>query len=308
MGFMATAGIAAAPSLLIRPGSTPGVHETRKSFGWSVMIAGAVLLTLPAIAVFLRYMVLDQVVGQPVDRLPAWFQSLQQAGIARVETTTPTVSFVNISFDRDAVLFALSFAAGFPLGLVYLALAGALAAALAALAAALLAGAAILSEDIVHGLRAEAAPDGARIATTRIALAGIAFVTAWLAVATPADPLKLFLWSLCFSASAAFPVLVLSIWWKRTTSWGAMAGMLAGVAAAALAILLGEADAWGLPSVLAGAVGLPVGLAATIVTSVLTPQPGRNIVNILQEIRMPGGETLYDRELRLQRLKTRTVA
>jgi cation/acetate symporter len=308
MGLTATAGIAAAPSLLTRPGSTPGVHETRKSFGWSVMIAGAVLLTLPAIAIFLRVMLLDQVVGQPVDRLPGWFQSLQQAGIARIDAVTPTVSFVNISFDRDAVLFALSFAAGFPQVLVYLALAGALAAALAALAAALLAGAAILSEDIVHGLRAEAAPDGARIATTRIALAGIAFVTAWLAVATPADPLKLFLWSLSFSASAAFPVLVLSVWWRRMTSWGAMAGMLAGVAAAACAILLGEADAWGLPSVLAGAVGLPVGLAATVVTSVLTPRPSRSIVNILQEIRVPGGETLYDRELRLQRLKTRTVA
>jgi hypothetical protein len=29
---------------------------------------------------------------------------------------------------------------------------------------------------------------------------------------------------------------------------------------------------------------------------------------MLQEIRVPGGETLYDRELRLQRLKTRPVA
>jgi cation/acetate symporter len=240
--------------------------------------------------------------------LPGWFRALQQASVARVDTAAPTVSFVSISFDRDAVLFALSYAAGFPPVMVYLALAGALAAALAALAAALLAGAAILSEDIVHGLRAEAAPDGARIATTRMALAGIAFVVAWLAVATPADPLKLFLWSLSFNASAVFPVLVLSVWWKRTTSWGAMAGMLAGVAAAAVAILLGEADAWGLPSVLAGAVGLPVGSAATIVASMLTRQPSRNIVNILQEIRVPGGETLYDRELRLQRLKTRPVA
>jgi hypothetical protein len=32
------------------------------------------------------------------------------------------------------------------------------------------------------------------------------------------------------------------------------------------------------------------------------------VINTLQEIRVPGGETLYDRELRLQRLKTRYVA
>jgi cation/acetate symporter len=40
----------------------------------------------------------------------------------------------------------------------------------------------------------------------------------------------------------------------------------------------------------------------------LTPVPSRNIVNILQEIRVPGGETLYDRELRLLRLRSRTPA
>src|SRR5262249_35600511 len=63
------AGIAGSPSLLMRPGSTPGVHEARKSFGWAVLITGAVLLTLPSVAVYLRVLLLDQVVGQPIDRL-----------------------------------------------------------------------------------------------------------------------------------------------------------------------------------------------------------------------------------------------
>jgi cation/acetate symporter len=308
MALVATAGTAASPLLLQRPGSTPGVHESRKSFGWAVLIAGIVFLTLPAIAIYLRLMLLDQVIGAPADRLPAWFQGLQQAGIARVDATTPTVSFVNVSFDRDAVWFALSFAAGFPQVLVYLSLAGALAAALAALAAGLLAGATVLAEDIVHGLQAEPASDRARIGAARAALAGVAVVTGWLAVAAPADPLKLFLWSLTFSASSAFPVLVLSVWWKRITAWGAVFGLLTGLTVAALAVLLGEAGAWALPSVLAGAIGLPAGLAAAMVASVLTPGPSRTVIDTLQEIRVPGGETLYDRELRLQRLKTRSVA
>jgi cation/acetate symporter len=302
------AGTAASPLLLPRPGSTPGVHEARKSFGWAVLIVGAVFLTLPAIAIFLRLTLLDQVIGQPADRLPAWFQALQQAGIARVDATTPTVRFINVSFDRDAVWFALSFAAGFPQVLVYLSLAGALAAALAALAAGILSGASILSEDIVHGLQAEPPSDRARIGMTRAMLAGVAIATAWFAIAAPADPLKLFLWSLTLSASAVFPVLVLSIWWKRITSWGAVAGMLAGLATATLAILLGEAGAWALPSVLAGAVGLPAALAMAMAVSVISPEPSRNVIAVLQEIRVPGGETLYDRELRLQRLKTRSVA
>lgn len=304
MTLMTAAGIAASPSLLARPGSTPGVYESRKTFGWAVLVSGVVLLTLPAVAVFLRALLLDQVIGQPVDRLPAWFQSLQQVGIARVDTSAPTVSFTSVSFERDAALFALPYAAGFPQALVYLALAGALAAALAALGAALTASAAILSEDVVHGLQPDTAPEGARIATARIALVGVAFVTVWLAIAAPADPLKLFLWSLSFSASAAFPVLVLSVWWKRINAWGAMMGMLAGLAAAALAILLGEAGAWPLPGTLAGAVGLPVGTAAAMAASLLTPVPGKSVLDSMNEMRVPGGETLYDREVRLLRLKS----
>jgi cation/acetate symporter len=304
MTLVAAAGIASSPSLLARPGSTPGVYESRKSLGWAILVCGVVLLTLPAVAVFLRTLLLDQVIGQPVDRLPAWFQSLQQVGIARVDTSEPTVSFASISFERDAALFALPYAAGFPQALVYLALAGALAASLAALAAALMASAAILSEDVVHGLQPDRAPDGARIATARVALLGAAFVTAWLAVAAPADPLKLFLWSLNVSASAAFPVLVLSIWWKRINAWGAMAGMLAGLGTAALGILLGEAGAWPLPSTLAGAIGLPAGTATAMLASLLTPAPGPSLINSLNEMRVPGGETLYDREVRLQRLKS----
>jgi cation/acetate symporter len=302
------AGIAGSPSLLTRPGSTPGVHEARKSFGWAVLITGVVLLTLPAIAIYLRVLLIDQVVGQPVGRLPAWFQMLQDLGIARVDTTGPTVRLVNIGFDRDAVLFALSYAAGFPQVMVYLALAGGLAAALLALGSALMASAAIVSEDIVHGLRADPASERARVLAARAALGGIALVAVWIAIAAPADPLRLFLWSLAYSGSTAFPVLLLSIWWKRITAWGAIAGLLAGLAATTAAILLGEAAVWTLPSVLAGAVGLPCGLAAAIATSLLTPPPSQHSIAMLQEIRVPGGETLYDRELRLQRLKTRPVA
>jgi cation/acetate symporter len=283
------------------------VHEARKSFGWATLIAGAVLLTLPAVAIYLRVMLLDQVVGQPIDRLPAWFLALQDAGIAHVNATTATVRLVNIGFDRDAVLFALSHAAGFPRVLVYLALAGGLAAALLALSCALIASATIVSEDIVHGLRSEPASEAARILAARGAVGGVALVALWLAIAAPADPLRLFLWSLAYSGSAAFPVLVLSIWWKRTTAWGATAGLLAGLAATTAAILLGESGTWALPSVLAGAIGLPIGVAATIATSMLTPHPSRQTIAMLQEIRVPGGETLYDRELRLQRLKTRPV-
>src|SRR5262249_45587051 len=152
----------------------------------------------------------------------------------------------------------------------------------------------ILAEDIVHGLPDETAPETARIGTARVALLGAAFVTAWLAIAAPADPLQLFLWSLTLSASASFPVLLLAIWVKRTNAWGAIAGMATGFAVPVVTMLLGETGAIGLPGALAGAVGLPLALAAALGASRLTPAPGRSALDIVGEVRVPGGETLYD--------------
>src|SRR5262249_17814567 len=143
-------------------GTTPGVYEARKSLGWAVLVAGLVLLTLPAIAVYLRAFLLEQVVGQQGGSMPVWFKLLQQAGIARVESKTHIVALGAIGFERDAALFALPIAAGLPQALVYLPLAGALAAALAALASALTAAGAMLSEDIVHGLALDAVPEATR--------------------------------------------------------------------------------------------------------------------------------------------------
>jgi cation/acetate symporter len=303
--FLVAAGIAASPTLLARSGTTPGVYEARKSLGWAVLVVGIVLLTLPAVAVHLRAFMLEQVVGQPGDRLPVWFQLLQQTGIAKVEAKTQIVKLSSINFERDAALFALPIAVGLPQAIVYLALAGALAAAMAALAGSLVAIAAILAEDIVHGLPIETAPEAARVGTARVALLGAAFVTTWLAITLPADPLLLFLWSLTLTASVSFPLLLLAIWVKRTNAWGALTGMVTGFVVTVFLMLLSETGAIGGSSVLAGAVGMPFALIVALVASRLTPAPGRGALDIVREMRIPGGETLYDRELRLLRLRSR---
>jgi cation/acetate symporter len=306
MSFVMAAGLAASPGLLSRVGTTPGVYEARKSLGWAVLVVGLVVLTLPAIAVYLRAMLLEQIASHPGDRLPLWFQLLQQAGIAKIEAKAEIVKLASISFERDATLFALPLAAGFPQVLVYLSLAGALAAALAALGSGLMTIAAIVAEDVIHGLTGDTGVDIQRVATARVALIGAAFVAIWLAIAVPADPLQLFMWSLTFGAAGSFPVLLLAIWVERTNQWGALASMITGFVVTALAMLLAETGAIGLPSALAGAIGLPLALCAGVAASELTPAPGRNALDLVSDMRVPGGETLYDREMRLLRLRSRT--
>jgi cation/acetate symporter len=305
MLFLTAAGIAASPVLLPRSGSTPGAYEARKSLGWAVLVAGIVVLTLSADAIFLRSMLVGQVLHQPADQLPDWFRVLQTAGIAQIEPGTDVVALGSILFQRDAALFALPIAAGFPQVLVYLALAGALAATLAALAAALMSIAAMLAEDVVHGLADDVAGSRARMTTARAAVPGAALIALWLAIAIPADPLQLFLWAVTLSAAASFPVLFLSIWWKRLNAWGAMAGLCTGLGVTAFVALLSETGAIAMPSALAGIVGLPCAFLAAGIMTHLTPAPAANLLELAMELRVPGGETLYDREARLQRMKYR---
>jgi cation/acetate symporter len=120
--------------------------------------------------------------------------------------------------------------------------------------------------------------------------------------------LQLFLWSITLTASTSFPVLFLAIWWKRINPFGAVAGMVGGLAVAAVVMLLSETGATAWPSPLAGAVGLPAAFAIAIAVSLATPLPSRSVLDIVRDLRVPGGETLYDREMRLLRLKSRATA
>jgi cation/acetate symporter len=131
-------------------------------------------------------------------------------------------------------------------------------------------------------------------------LAAAALLGGIIAVAAPTDPLKLMLWSLALTASAAFPIMILSIWWKRTNAFGAIAGLTSGFAVAVLAILSGEAGWIGLDSMLAGALGIPAATLAVVCVTLMTPAPSRHVLELVRDLRVPGGEILYDREMRLQ--------
>src|SRR5690606_9697103 len=302
------AGVAAAPWLLPRTGTAPSVYDTRKSLGWATFIVGTILVTASSVAVFMRDVVMDTLVGHSIDQLPDWFRTLESAGLAGVHGQVPRLPITSFTFNRDAVLFALPIAYGYPAVLVYLPLAGAFAAAVAAISMSTLALGSALSEDVINGLTWEPAPSRLRLITARISIAAATLIGTWLALVAPTDPLSLMLWALALSASGLFPVLILSIWWKRLNKLGALAGMGAGFGVAVMAIITGEATSLGLHSALAGVLGMPVGFLAAIGASLLGPEPSRQALELLYDVRIPGGETVYDREMRLLRLKERSRA
>jgi cation/acetate symporter len=113
------------------------------------------------------------------------------------------------------------------------------------------------------------------------------------------------IWAIGLSGAIAFPVVVLSIWWKRINLAGALAGVIAGFVLAILGILAGEARWFGIPSAIASVFAVPAGFLAIIIGSRLGPAPGRATLELVRDMRVPGGETVHDREQRLLRLKRR---
>jgi cation/acetate symporter len=72
-----------------------------------------------------------------------------------------------------------------------------------------------------------------------------------------------------------------------------------------LAILAAEGGWIGIDSALAAALGLPAAAGAIVLVTLLTPAPSRQVLEFVRDVRVPGGEIVYDRETRLQRRQRR---
>jgi cation/acetate symporter len=70
-----------------------------------------------------------------------------------------------------------------------------------------------------------------------------------------------------------------------------------------LAIFMSAAGVLGLPSPIAGVLGLPISLALALGVSRLRPLTSRQTLEVIRDIRVPGGEIIYDRQM--QRLQLR---
>ncbi len=297
------AGVASAPWLLPRVTMTPGVYETRKALGWATVFFGLVMLTVASISVFMRDYLMDIVAVAAPTEVPDWLRSLTELGLAQIDTRSTRLAFASFSFWRDAVFLSLPIAAGLPSVFVYFAAAGGVAAALVAAGAVVGALGNVIAEDVINGLSWEPLPSGSRVWVARIALSVVAILGGLIALLAPTDPLLLLLTCLALTGSTLFSVLVLSIWWKRMNSFGAIAGLSSGFGVALVAMLAGSSI--GLSGPLAGLLGIPAGALGAMLASLATPAPNRRILELVREMRIPSGEIIYDREMRLLRLKNR---
>ncbi|MEL7543657.1 MAG: sodium:solute symporter [Pseudomonadota bacterium] len=297
------AGIATMPALLARSGTTRGVYDMRKSMGWTVFFVGLVMLSLPALAVFFRFVVFDTAIGASGADIPQWFRTLERTGIIAIDGNQSALSVDNVRFARDGIFGGFVTAIGMPTALVYLAIAAALAATVAAITAHALALANTLTDDLAFAADPNPASDLPRLVTARLFVSVALVAGGLVALYIDADPLRLFCWGLSLSAATLFPVLVMSIWWKRINGQGALAGMVAGFATTVAFIAMVQfgiaPEVVGSDDLLAAMVGLPAGGLVTIAASLAGPTPKHALLEFVRDLRIPGGETIADRETRL---------
>jgi len=298
-------GVASAPWLLPRVATAPGVYEARKSLGWATFFFAISMLTVATIAVFMRYIVLDTLVTG-IKTPPDWMQNLNTLGLAQVQDSGVQLTAKAIAFQRDGILISLPIAARLPMAFAYLAASGIILAAFATASATLTTLANLMSEDIVSGLSWRPAKDVTRRTTNQALLIAVAVFAGAVVLIAPTDPLKLLLWALILTGSSTFPVLIASIWWKRANKFGAFASLVTGFVTTVLVIMTSEAGGNGIDGFLAGILALPLATLALIAVSLVTVSPTREILELLRDIRVPGGEIVQDREIRLMKLKERT--
>jgi cation/acetate symporter len=309
--FCILAGTAVMPALLQRAGTATHTLQSRRLMGWGTLFLGLFLITAPAYAVFAKYLTLQQIVGVTPLQLPSWINGLRDAGLANFSDRNGDglISASELLMSRDGVALSLPIMAGLPFILVVFAATAGIAATLAAGAAHAFAAGTTISDDLYHGMIHRTATPGKRLIVARLAMALLALGAAWYVTQRDFDVLRAAICALSLTGAAFLPALLLSIWWKRTTKWGALAAMLvgAGVASAHMVLQLsGNGALWpNLSGLLAAILGVPAGLVTGIAVSLVTPKPSAEMNALTDDMRDPSGEALLDKAVRLAPLRNR---
>jgi len=285
--FCLMVGTAGLPHLLTRYYTTPSVAEARQSVAWSLFFIALLYLSAPALAVLVKFEVMNNLVGSSFESLPHWLAQWARVDSSLVEVADingdRTLQFGELRLGADMIMLATPEMGGMPFVISGLVAAGGLAAALSTADGLLL----TISNALVHDMNPRAVkglrtPQG-RVILSKFALLAVAMLAALVAAWKPAQILALVSASFSIAAAAFFPGMVLGIVWKGANRVGVVCGMLAGLSVT-MAYMLMNAPflraAWGLDfssglwfgiqPVSAGVFGVPVGFVVTLLVSGLT--------------------------------------
>ena len=284
--FCLMVGTAGLPHLLTRYYTTPSVATARASVAWSLFFITLLYLSAPALAVLVKYEVMQNVVGSSFDALPPWI-----AQWSRLDGSLISVSDINgdgilqfseLRLGADVIMLATPELGGMPYVVSGLVAAGGLAAALSTADGLLLTiSNSLVRDTYCHEVKRNVTPEQ-RVILSKFALLSVATLAAFVAALKPAEILPLVASSFSLAASAFVPAMIMGIFWSRTTGAAAVAGMLVGLGTTVLYMMInspGVRELFGAPAgqnlwfgiqpLSAGVFGVPVGFTVIALLSLL---------------------------------------
>jgi cation/acetate symporter len=291
-------GTASLPHILMRYFTTPSVREARQSVAWSLFFIFLLYFSAPAYAAFSKLEVYTNIIGRDVTQLRPWLFTWGELGLIQVcgknavnldaaiaackaiANHPGVVRFQDFAINTDVIVLSTPEIAGLPYVVSGLVAAGGLAAALSTADGLLLAIANALSHDIYYKMLDPNAPTIRRLTVARVLLFCVALIAAYLASTKPSDILAMVGWAFSLAMAGNFPALVMGIWWKRTTTAGAVCGIIAGFGLCLFYLLVSRYFP-----------GFGVKYAG--MTSLLNPATGAPIVDIAKAMALPNAMEMW---------------
>ena len=302
-------GTAGLPHIIVRFYTTPSVRAARYSAGWALLFIALLYTTAPAVAVFAKTNLIEDVANQPWNERPDWIRNWEETGLMTFEdangngvvdslTSNPDVAPGELIVSPDIMVLANPEIAGLPAPVVGLVAAGGLAAALSTASGLLLVIGSSIGHDLYYKRFRPNATEKQRLAAGRIAIGGAVLIAGYFGINPPGFVAQVVAFAFGLAAASFFPIIVLGIFWKRTNAVGAVSGMVTGLTLTALymwATLYGGMEPWfGISPEGIGAIGSAINFAVTIVVSNMTRPPSDEIQLLIEEVRHPrlGGEAI----------------
>ena len=300
-------GTAGLPHVIVRFFTVKKVSDARKSAGWALLFIMILYTTAPAIAVFARTNMIETVNNQEYKNMPDWFTTWEETGLlsfndknndGKIQYLADT-SKNELIIDKDIMVLANPEIAGLPNWVIALVAAGALAAALSTAAGLLLVISASVSHDLIKKMiKPDISEKGELVAARSSAVVAVC-VAGYFGINPPDFVAATVALAFGLAAASFFPAIILGIFTKKMNKEGAISGMIIGILMMLFYMLKfkfdwfggGTKEDWwfGISPEGFGTVAMIINFIVSIVISKFTPDPPKEVQEIVANIRIPSG-------------------
>ena len=298
-------GTAGLPHVIVRFFTVRKVSDARKSAGWALLFISILYTTAPAVAVFSRTNLIETLSNKAYADLPEWFEKWERTGLIVHEDKNldGMIQYVadpelnELKVDADIMVLANPEIANLPNWVIAIMAAGALAAALSTAAGLLLVISSSVSHDLIKKIIKPDISEKGELIAARLSAVGAVILAAYFGINPPGFVAATVALAFGLAAASFFPAIVMGIFSKKMNKQGAVAGMVVGI----LMMLFymtkfkfgwfgggTELDWWfGISPEGFGTVAMLVNFIVSITVSKFTPEPDKDIQELVKNIRKP---------------------